>query len=298
MKKQSVLITGATGLLGQYLIKDLSNKNYHIYALSRSKKSIKNCNLPHCKTFDNKDFINGNFPYSDVDFIIHTAFARAHKGGKDIADSLFFTSKFFNRVAKENIPALINISSQEVYGDTLPRKENEEPQPSSIYGTAKYYSELLTSNLDLSVANLRLAGIIGVNIENRMVSKLITQIINGKPITVVDANIKLAQIDIIDVVEGITALIQSPHENWKHIYNLGYKKSYTLKEIVHILNNVSINDFSIKPKINWKKSNKDWVIELDSEPFYKDTHWTPSYDLTRTIKNIFNHKIKNRDESE
>ena len=60
--KQNVLLTGATGFLGKYIIKELENKNYRIVAIGRNEKIAKERENDKCKfyiaDFSNKSSLN------------------------------------------------------------------------------------------------------------------------------------------------------------------------------------------------------------------------------------------------
>jgi len=234
---------------------------------------------------------------SDVDVIIHLAFSRAHKGEIEIAKSLLFTNEVFNKARKYQIPAVINISSQEVYGDKYPPSWHEGllPAPNTIYGFAKFSSELLAKNLDhqgiTNATNLRLAGLIGQDTDSRLVSRFVDNVIKGIPIKIMGGGQVLSQIDVRDAVSGIVSLLKIPSSSWKSAYNLGYKRSYSIFEIAELVVEKAIL-FGFKD-IRVLKEDSNVVLNavMDSTLFYTDTDWQPKYDMGSTIESIFKYKI-------
>src|SRR5690625_45250 len=174
---KTILITGANGYLGRNLLEQLKHESFHVQTLTRDKNRMK-INYPEWTHYDLRDFENGEIPFKDIDIVLHAAFARAKKGGKAIAESMEFNRKLIERVTNYRRVNFINISTQEVYGSSpAPWKESDEPQPNTMYGMAKYYTELLTHSIlkkhSLNYTNIRLAGGIGKDTEERMVNKFV-----------------------------------------------------------------------------------------------------------------------------
>ncbi len=122
-KKKTVLITGACGFLGQNLIKKLSsNQNFEIWAYDLDKqKTITLLNNSLEAIYDNSDLEEGRLHLGNVDMLLHLGFSRPYGTNEQIADSLKFTHQLFSRSVANHIPAIINISSQSVYGlETAP----------------------------------------------------------------------------------------------------------------------------------------------------------------------------------
>ena len=127
---KTVLVTGASGYLGQMLIDRLSLHDYEIWALGRTKTTLQNLYAPNknVKCHDFHNIQTGNLSLGLVDIIIHCGFARPHKGNEAIADSLKFTNELFMLAAQYQVPIVVNISSQSVYGTKQPIFLNMLPQ--------------------------------------------------------------------------------------------------------------------------------------------------------------------------
>ena len=298
---KTLLITGASGFLGGYLIEQLSYiQEYKVLALGTSKEKLQRSfnHIQNIDFFDLKDFENGKIPFKKIDTVIHLAFARMHKGESEIARGLNFTNDLFNQITNWKVPSLINISTQEVYGNTSSPKLNEDilPAPNTIYGFAKYVSELLANNVSLNgktvIANLRLAGLLGKETDERMVSKFIDNAIKGMPIQIIGGRQVFSQLDVRDASSAIISLLSVRYLEWKCIYNLGYLRSYSIVEIAELVAEVARELTKQNIIININNSDSTINIELNSSRFYNDTNWKPQYDMKAIIESIFRFKLQ------
>jgi nucleoside-diphosphate-sugar epimerase len=300
---KTILVTGANGFLGNHLIHSLIElKNYKILAFDINTEVIRG-QFDHCQNieFFNKDcWDNKTIPFEKVELVVHLAFGRAHKGEKDIASGLKFTNELFNQIIKFKIPELINISSQEVYGN-LPldnRKEFCLAAPNTIYGMAKFASELLANNTNklskTNVTSLRLAGLLGRETTSRMVNKFVLNALNSKAINIVGGKQVFSQLDVRDAVSGIIALIKTPSKAWKPVYNLGYLRSYSIIEIADAVTIVAKEFYLPEVKINLEQTDDALCAEMDSGLFYNDTGWRPRYDMLEIVRSIFTHQLQHK----
>lgn len=295
-KMKSILITGVTGMLGECLLNQLIELNtYELYTLSRNKGIVERKYLDKAIHFDIEDFEQSRIDFSQIDLVIHCAFARAYKGGEEIARSLLFTKKLFDEIRDKKVKGLINISTQEVYGKkNAPWREEDQVEPNTIYGTAKYFTELLAHELankhGINSTNIRLAGLLSTATESRMVNKFVHQAINGEPIKILDSKLLFSQVSVRDAAAGIIALLNIPHNEWDNIYNLGYIKSYSIQEIASIIQNVG-NKHGKEVIIVKEESNSIIHAELDSTKLYKQTNWLPKKDMKNIIKEVFEHRL-------
>jgi nucleoside-diphosphate-sugar epimerase len=140
---QNILITGASGFVGQNLTKHL--KNYNLITISR--KNGFDYNL-----IDN-DFLDNN----KIAIIIHLA-GKAHDLKKISNDSEYYeantdlTISLFDSFLKSNAKIFIYLSSVKAVKDFIETSltEDTEPAPISIYGKSKLKAEkyLLSKKLD------------------------------------------------------------------------------------------------------------------------------------------------------
>ena len=131
---QNILITGASGFIGQNLTKHL--KNYNLITITR--KNGFDYNL-----IDN-DFLDNN----KIEIIIHLA-GKAHDLKKTSNDSEYYeantdlTISLFDSFLKSNAKTFIYLSSVKAIKDFVecPLTEDTEPTPTSVYGRSKLEAE-------------------------------------------------------------------------------------------------------------------------------------------------------------
>ncbi len=157
---KTILITGATGFIGRYLVQQFANKGYTVYAGVRNSSPVDNLpkdnvHLAYLDLSDEKS-LSDWFKKEAVTFdhIIHCAGVT-----KTCKKQLFYTVNY--QYTKHLIRAIeqtavlkgkfMYISSLAAFGPgnahTLtPLSEQQSPQPISAYGKSKYLSEQFIKN--------------------------------------------------------------------------------------------------------------------------------------------------------
>ena len=155
-KKGMVLVTGGTGFLGSYVIKQLVEKDYHVRAIRRSNK------LPFwisSKIFDKVEWVEGDVldvvalqdAMEGVDIVIHSAaiVSFVKKDRKDMYQvNVEGTANVVNMALEKNVRRLIHISSVAALGRTEDgghvneEKKWEESKINTHYAKSKFKAEL------------------------------------------------------------------------------------------------------------------------------------------------------------
>jgi len=151
-----ILLTGGTGFLGSYIIKDLVEKNYTVRALRRSN------NLPsyiHKEIFDAVEWVDGDIldvisleeAMEGIDTVIHAA-AIVSFVKKDREQmyrvNVEGTANVVNMALEKNVRRMIHISSVAALGRTATggsvneEKKWEESKVNTHYAKSKYKGEL------------------------------------------------------------------------------------------------------------------------------------------------------------
>jgi len=296
---KNLLITGATGYLGRNLIDVLSgNAGYSIWALVRDKKRAQSLLPENVVIFDNKDYGDGTFNLGNVDVLLHAGFARPHHLHKDIADSLRFSCELFSRAVMNQVPTIINISSQSVYNQEAslpPWSEDAVVAPDTTYGAAKLAAELTLNSLALqhhhiNFTSLRLNSISGGAkglLEVDVLSKLVKKAMNSEQITIVGGAQQIERLDIRDAVQALIMLLNNSMQRWEPVYNLGAGRSHTLFELTQKVIAL-VSETLNKPPSVVTKEEKDLKRKagLNSNLFYRDFGWRAQYPIEETIKSL------------
>lgn len=307
---RKILLTGASGYLGSELIKQLSETNDQVFALTSNREKVlsrhsKSANL---RIFKKEELENDLLRRENINCIIHCAFAR--KGNEqEIAESLAFTNELFIAAVKTNVREIINISSQRVYGqiNKPPWTEETPVAPFSLYGLAKYASELLLNrvslirNYELHKTNLRLASLSGgcEGLTPELISKFVNKALNDEPIMIFGGKQVFSYLDIRDAASAIIRVLSTDSKIWKETYNLGNNYCLNIVEIAGIVCDVAKKFINHPVKIEIENKDINQEIGMDSSLFYNDFKWHPKYDMKATVESLFgflrkpiDHKLK------
>lgn len=174
-----VLVTGASGFIGNFLIKEALRKGYDVWAGVRATSNLEglqanNINLieldfahPATLKVQLADFKETN---SRWDYIIHTAGATKCKNKNDFEKVNYQGTKNFIDVLSQlnMVPAkFIYLSSLSVFGpirekNLLPILEEDAPEPNTAYGLSKLHAEEYIQSLpDFPYLIFRPTGVYG-----------------------------------------------------------------------------------------------------------------------------------------
>lgn len=291
---KTILITGANGILGSNLIKELLEKDdYKILALdlNKDKLSTKFANYNNVFIIDESDLEHNNHK---IDIIVNCGFARS-KLGHALISSINFAEKIFKFANIFQIPKIINISSQSVYGSYRETysKETDTLDPIDNYAIAKFTCEKLSTFYSTpltQITNVRLASLIGPDFDERIVTKLLNNAIRDNLISLVGGTQRFSFLDIRDAVSGLIALIENSSKNWKNIYNLGTKENYTIIDLANYIANFVNKTHEGNVTISLSKSEILQSILLDNSLFCNDFNWQPKFTIADSIRNIYESK--------
>lgn len=295
-KDSTVLLTGAGGFFSKEIINQLLKENYEIYALTSNIENLRerfkdNPNI-HC--FSNHEIKEIYFPWKKIQTLIHCAFTRSSLG-YELVESLNFTNEIFNMAAEKEVNSIINISSRSVYGQNkeIPWTEATSPAPDTTYALAKYTSEILLNNLKrftgnkINITNIRMAGLIGPGLDQRIVSKFVYNALKNHKIKIIGGEQIFSFLDVKDAAVGITALLKNNPSSWKSVYNLGSNKCYSIVELAELVVDASKTFSSDYVQLELEKKDISFNASMDSSLFYKDTGWQPDLNMKNSIKLIF-----------
>lgn len=235
-----ILITGSNGLLGQKLIKLLSNKS-DIELLATSKGANRVSNKEgyqyHSLDITNQKEINTIFDDFRPNVVINTAAMTnvdACEDDKELCWNLNVNAvKYMIAAAKKHNTHLIHLSTDFVFdGEAGPYKETDEPNPLSYYGKSKYEAEKLLQASNIKWSIVRTIIVYGVA-ENMSRSNIVLwakeALEKGNPLTIVDDQFRsptLAE----DLAMGCWLIAE---KQAKGIYHLSGKDVMSIIDLVY-----------------------------------------------------------------
>jgi len=213
-----ILITGSTGFVGRYLVKEISKK-YSLSCIVRKKNQepTKNTKLFYADLLDKFALEKA---FSDVKTVIHVAALTEGKPETIKKTNVEGTKNLIELSKKYNIQKFIFISSDSV--------NLKKPGP---YAQSKIDSERIVKESGLDYIILRPNWIYDDKGEKDL--KQIISLVKKFPIVPIigNGNYKLQPVHIKDVVYAIKKVIKSNQIHNK-IYSLGGSEEITFNEIV------------------------------------------------------------------
>lgn len=305
LDNKSVLVTGATGLIGSLVVKallyfaDANGRNITVGAFIRNAdkadKVLGNLKTDHDNLVYEIGDLSKEFNLSrKYDFIVHTASAT---GSKDFIERPVETilttvesTKNFLKYAHENkIDSMVYISSMEVYGEIPHETVKEEDfgllnwmNLRSSYPQSKRLAETLClsycSEYGVPVKIVRPTLTFGPGVskeDNRVFAQFARAVINRTDITLLTkGGTKRDYLHTADAVRGILSILLLGKDG--EAYNLSNQDSYcTIYEMAQMCCGLANNEISVKFDLDPEKSKcypKEQKIQLDNSKYLALNH--------------------------
>jgi nucleoside-diphosphate-sugar epimerase len=274
-----ILLTGSTGFIGKFLIKQLLKDGNQIIEFKDYKGDISDA-----RVWDN---------IPKVDIVIHAAALTSVPDSWESSYD-FFKTNFLGTICaleycKKYNSRLIFLSSY-LYGnqEILPINEDAELKCSNPYAlskkiaedTCKFYSE----SFNISVSVIRPFNIFGPGQNDKfLIPQLINQIIEGKEINVNDLNPKRDYIYIYDLVDLISKVIKKEYSYI--VVNAGSGISYSVNEIISKIQKSLGTNLHVNSSNQYRKSEINETV-ADITRAYKYFKWIPQWTFDLGINDI------------
>lgn len=292
MKK--IVVTGASGQLGRRLVPLLAlHDDAHLHCIVRDpRRGLASLHGNARIAFvDATDRAGCDAALSGSDLLIHAAFTRSNDGAA-LAASMEFSRHVFERACALGTAAIVNISSQSVYGAAreAPSREGDAAAPDDRYALAKYASELLleaiAADTSTRVTQIRLASLIGEGMDERLVTRFVVQAMSGQPLRIQGGNQRFSFLDIEDAAAGLACMLDVPATRWKRHYNLGPAGSQSLLEIAHAAVAVveAVSGARVPVEVTPQASGQN--ATMDSGLFRRDFDFVARVDLEATLRAV------------
>tara|TARA_Y100001980_G_C14537468_1_gene314448 strand:+ start:370 stop:1350 length:981 start_codon:yes stop_codon:yes gene_type:complete len=310
-----ILITGGAGYIGSHVSHLLVDRGYNITIIDSLLTGNKKL-IPKKAKFINSDIsnvkkINRILQKNKFDLVIHFA------GLIRVDESVKFPKKYLNNnyektkiflsiCLKNGLKKLIFSSTAAVYGNPKKNKvsENNKLNPLNPYAKSKLMIENFIKKLskknDLKYVILRYFNVAGADKKMRtgLISKYSTHLIKivsevavkkRKKILINGDNYKTRDgtpirdyIHVSDLAEAhLLSLRYLLKGNKSGIFNCGYGKGYSVREIIQTANKLFNNtiNFSIGPK---RPGDSKYVV-ANPNKFIKTMKWKPKFNNIKKI---------------
>lgn len=300
-----ILITGATGFIGGYLIEFFLNKDNYIVAQGSSVDSINklkerleksNLNLENVE-FWQQDFLEEEWNYpnlSKIEVIIHCAAKTSvRRGTFENYDEYFTvnvlaTKKIIEQALKANINHFIYVSTGQIYGHppAFPFTETTPKNPINLYGATKLMSERVTASFGLFGLNYSIVRPFSVygRGHNNIISIITDKIKNNEELTVFGDGMQSRSFTHINDICNAFGLIINNEKCFGEEYNLSGEKEYSINQLVEFIS----KRLDKNPNIVYKESN---VNELQRNIADTNKIRSLGFDFQYTLENFIENEL-------
>jgi dTDP-glucose 4,6-dehydratase len=319
MKK--VIVTGGLGFIGSNLIELLIKKKFYVINIDKGTYSSNKYNVKDFQNsnkykfikldISNKKLKNIFFKHKPIGIFnlaaethVDRSIDNPHNFIQSNIVGVYNLLECFKEYVKKNKSKLIHISTDEVYGDILKGRSNENYpyQPSSPYAASKASSDHLVSSY---VRTFNLPAII-TNCSNnfgpkqhpeKLIPKLIYNIINNKPLPIYGKGTNSREwIFVNDHCEALVKIFLKGKIG--QFYNVGSNKNLNNLQVANTLLKYSKKIFKIgnKTKIIFVKDRPghDLRYALNSNKLKKELRWYPKTSFEKGVRLTLNWYLKNK----
>lgn len=264
-----VLITGASGFIGQKLLQAVCEKYGKDNVMALSSQAIADCETI---VYDKSTFSVGLADQSKVntvEVLIHAG-AYTPKSGADVNNiegcngNIAFTSKLLN-LPFESLRKIIYLSTLDVYENAELTTEKTPTIPQSLYGISKLYCEYLVSifaeKTQTSCQILRVGHVYGPGEEKyaKLLPNAIKNIIAGKSVELWGDGADLRSfIYIDDVVAAILAAITLT--DTVGVINVVGSRPISIRELLETIIRISGKQVALEQRV-YNGPKRDCVFD-------------------------------------
>lgn len=302
----TILITGATGFIGSHLLKKLLAQKYKVVVLKRTNSNLKRIeylinkirfyNIDRLIDFD-KIFIENK-----IDIIIHLSamYSKEDKGNKMKVKmnkvNIKIPEKILKSAIKHNVKGFINTGTFFEYSlkTNKPINEHTLVKPYNYYTITKIRFEnilrKLANNEKIKAVTLKLFSPYGDNDNEKVIPLIIKSFLTSKKLLLTKGNQKLAFTYIEDIIEAYLLTIKYiNNRNFKYdVFNIGNNHSYSLKEAVSFIKNISKRNIQIEFGKIHNKKDENLNIRCDSTKAKQKLNWSAKINFELGLTNTFN----------
>lgn len=268
----NILVTGATGFLGSRLVSELECSLHHIFGVSTNgTETTIGCDLNISDSV--KALVDNCLP----DCIIHCA-AYVPRKSSDYQDDLLGKSNVLmtKNILDASLCPIIYISSMTVYGNSLngPVHETDVCAPENYYAKSKFDCECMIKESGRTGLAMRIPGLFGMPRQSGLVYNLVSSALSGDDISLPQAPIYWAGINVVDAAKRIVNLLPKASKSFSEI-NLGCSGKTSVNKLIDLVNDIF--ESNIETKINHP------VFEFDLTR-YETLTTLPAANLRQSLK--------------
>lgn len=301
----SYLVTGGTGFIGSYLVRELVERGEKVYVMSRRPQIEKFSDIKDkvkivaADVFDAIDILH-TIKECDVKYIVHLAYLLISESQnnprKAIEVNCLGTANVFEIGRIADVERIVWASSVAVYGPASYYghlvNEDDPPKPASVYGACKVLNEFLGEHYyrvyGLDNIGLRFTFVYGpgrVTGGTAFISELIEKPAVGKPAKISYGDQKLNWQYVKDAVKAILLALEVRRAR-RRIFNTG-GSVHTIREVADYVKQLLPNSI-IEVEPGKMDGYLDVIADLDLSRAKEELGYTPTYTIKQGIYEYIN----------
>ena len=270
---ERVLVTGAYGFLGKYVIDELVKNNYKVLAFGRNKTKMQQLKKKNVDIFIG-DFCNKDDALKatkNVDYVIHCGALSTVWGKREdfINTNVNGTMNLVESCRKNKVKRFVYVSSPSIYAGKMDRtniKENDYDENNKLnyYIESKILAEKeLDKNRDVNWVIIRPRGLFGIG-DTSIIPRLIR--VNSKiGLPLFNKGKNYVDMTCVENVAHALRLCLESEKAVGNIYNITNGEPQCFKDLLEEL----FDKLGVKPKYMFININVIYFISCLIELFYK-----------------------------
>tara|TARA_B100000963_G_scaffold193441_2_gene168327 strand:+ start:4288 stop:5172 length:885 start_codon:yes stop_codon:yes gene_type:complete len=289
---ECILITGATGFIGQNLTRLLLALDFKVIALVREssknksfiKKTKKKNNKFHPIYFKDVKSLPNKLSNIKINYVINLATKWVEKHSYNdlisiINCNILFTTAVLDAVSKKNLKKFINVSTYALF------KDSNNYNPYNLYGaTKKGFEDIIVyykNNCKKTYFyNLYLYDSYGKkDNRNKIIAKILKDYKSNKKTTILSSKVELNLLDVKEICEAFALSLRKKIKSGNYLIKA--------KNFTNILNLIKKTNTKLNKKIKFKLLNKPIRKKIDFRMNLLP-HWKPKSCIEKDIYNLLN----------
>lgn len=290
-------VTGGTGFIGQYLIRDYGDKYDFIVPIRNKSRAIQEGT--GAKFIESDYTVDGlKRVLEGCDAVIHLAARGMPKNRdplkmEDYLPNVIASANVFEACKEIGIDNVVSASSKAVWGEQIEAdllNEKEIPGPGDEYGVSKLCGEMIAQfyndHYGMKIKILRMAEVCGLDLSRGMLNPFWAVLLNasaeGRPIPIYGRG--AGGRDLIYVKDVTRAFVLALDKDVEGIYNIGSGRITTNMEIAEAFCKI----FENKGGIELHPEKEEWGTNkcLSIEKAKEELGFEISYGLLRIVEDI------------
>ncbi len=301
MAKQRILVTGATGSIGQHLVSLLLSRGDDVHVVTRSRGKIEAMPWGDAVTIhqiDLWDMEQVKKLYQEVspNEIYHLA-ASVMQWGRNDSNEVLARANILSTVtlmdALEIVPSARFVypgTFAELGGKPEPIREDHEPDPQEFYSISKLagtlHAKQLARNKNYNIVVGRIFTAYGPGIpKERLVGQLLLRAQKNEEITLVHPEITRDFVYVTDIARAFMELGERAEEYRGEVFNVASGEKVSLLELFELIKEIT----NTKSNVIWQPERRTTYDALpwqaDMTKTFSLLRWRPTVGLRSGLEN-------------